>query len=412
MKSAGKHARNSSAATDLEADRFFHTMLLEPRHPFFLETSLFMTENALCSLYTDFALHNQLLIKSSSDAGRSWGEPWMLVDGAGKQVTGFHATVVCLKSGRLGLIHSTRPETGGHPGRDGGTVMFFRTSDDQGHSWSEPVLIDAHFAMCCSGHAVVLANGRIVAPVFKWISPFTGNEAEAWIMPDGEPSPTFSYSFAYVSDDEGQSWTKSLSELYISKRRAAYDLEEPTVVELKDGKLLMHLRNQTGRIYRSWSADGGIGWTWPEPLQVAASNTPCLLNRMPTGELLMVWNQNSRQEIVTGLQRHRISCAISRDEGQTWQNFKNLESLDDSDTLPPPPAGDVVVVETFEDGYAYQPPSDLKRYHRAPGVLRICYPSVAFVGDEVAIAYDYGFGVLGKRSGTKLRVIPASWFLG
>ena len=397
---------------DLEADRFYHGMALEPRHPIFIETTLFAADtNEVYCLYCDFSNHSRLVIKSSGDSGRTWGEPWTLKDGQGQSISGFHATIVRTRSGLLGLIYSAKLAGSGHRGRDGGTVLTFRSSEDEGHTWSDATLIDEHFALCCSGHAMVLSTGRIVAPAFAWISPFPGNEAEAWILPDGEPSPTFSYSFVYTSDDEGKTWRRSLSELFISVRRAAYDLEEPSVVELKDGRLLMHLRNQTGRIYRSWSTDGGTSWSRPEMLHVATSNTPCLLSRIPsTGDILMVWNQTSRQEIVTGLERHRISCAISSDEGGTWAHFKNLESLDDVAELTPPPAHEVFAYQPYEDGYSHQPPSDMSRYHRAPGVIRICYPSTAFIGDEAIVAYDYGFGVLGKKSGTKLRVIPVSWF--
>jgi hypothetical protein len=202
----------------------------------------------------------------------------------------------------------------------------------------------------------------------------------------------------------------SLSELFVSVNRAAYDCEEPTVVELKDGRLLMHLRTELGRIYRSFSKDQGLSWTRPEAMQIAASCTPHMIRRIPsTGDLLMVWNQVSRQEITTGLHRHRLSCAISKDEGQTWENFKNLESLDDATVVTPPPAWETRAVWPYESYGYYQPSPGLRRYHRAPGILRICYPTIAFTGNEVAIAYDIGGGVL-KGTGCRLRVIPVEWF--
>jgi len=44
-----------------------------------------------------------------------------------------------------------------------------------------------------------------------------------------------------------------------------------------------------------------------------------------TGDLLCVWNQVSCEEIRRGFQRGRLSAAISRDSGLTWENFKTLE---------------------------------------------------------------------------------------
>ena len=145
----------------------------------------------------------------------------------------------------------------------------------------------------------------------------------------------------------------------------------------------------------------------------------------------MVWNQASRQEIVTGLHRHRLSSAVSTDDGQTWGHFKNLESLDERTEISPPPRRWAQVIEQYE-GYGYRQPSDLSRYPRAPGVLRICYPNVLFRDDEAIIIYDYGYGTLsseetipekadphgfvdgdfvsGNNTGTKLRAVPIEWF--
>ena len=404
--SAGRGSR------DLDVDRFYSECVLEPKaRPGYSEAVVCATtDDQLLLCFTDPS-NRHITMKSSTDRGRSWGEPSDILDVRGKPIEGCHMSVILLAYGGIGMVHSGYGFPGTHPGRDGGTLTAFRTSGDNGRTWSAPVLIDDHFALCCSGHALVLPDGRILAPSFKWVSPIPGNDAEAWVLSSDEPSPTLSYSFVYVSDDAGKTWARSLSELFISVRRAAYDLEEPAVIQLKDGRLLMHLRSQTGRMYRAYSEDRGISWSRPEGLPIAAAYTPSFLCRLPSfGDLLMIWNQASRQEIMMGLQRHRLSCAISKDEGQSWENFKNLESLDDTTTVPPPPVDFVEAVQPYESYGYHQPSADLERYHRAPGVLRICYPSVAFVGDEAVIVYDYGLGTLGDRFGAKLRAVPLEWF--
>ena len=308
-----------------------------------------------------------------------------------------------LKSGKWGLIYSTPDVPDGRTGRDGGTV--FRSSDDGG-KWSLAVTVERRFGICCNGHAVVLSGGRVVVPVFKWINADPTGAAESAVNPG-----SLSYSYAYVSDDEGKTWTQSLSELFVSFYRAAYDLEEPMVIELKDGRLLMHLRSQLGRMYRSISRDRGVSWTRPEAMPIAAAYAPCMLRRIPqTGDLLMIWNQSSRMEILNGFHRHRLSSAISKDEGRTWTRFKNLESLDNVTVVKPPPSDKIEVLEQWEE-YGYYQPLGHPRYTRAPGVLRICYPDVVFRGDEALIIYDYGEGVLGDGvTGTKFRALPIAWF--
>ena len=50
---------------------------------------------------------------------------------------------------------------------------------------------------------------------------------------------------------------------------------------------------------------------------------------------LLVWNQISTKELLSGQLRHRLSTAISKDSGKTWTHFRNLESLDDRDSPGP-----------------------------------------------------------------------------
>ena len=365
--------------------------------------------------------HRYLVMKTSTDNGRTWGEFRTLRDVNGDDIRGEHHSIFRMKSGKLGMVYGdNKLFTDGHPGRDEGEGMMFRESEDEGETWSAPVLMTHGHALCTNGHAMVMSSGRIVAPAFRWISHDATAESEEFY------SPSLSYAFALVSDDEGRTWQRSLSELFVSHYRAAYDLEEPTVVELEDGRLLMHLRSQLGRMYRSTSEDGGITWSRPEGLAIAAAYTPTYLTRMPGGEILMMWNQSSRQEILTGCHRQRLSCAISRDEGETWENFKHLESLDDTTVVPPPPADRIEVIEQWEDPGYYQP-VNTKRYNRAPGVVRICYPCVVFSGGEAVVVYDYGLGTLNEareadaaearavqvegRYGIKCRTIPVGWFL-
>ncbi len=397
--------------TPLDVERFFKLDILEPAIPGHVE-SLVLEGNrsgqlwfVYSEVYTDQSIH----FKVSDDAGRTWKEDWKARDSTGRDICGFHISVLRLKSGALGMIYSDSNKEYGHSGRENHKIVHYRVSEDGGRSWCDPVLVDRSHSCCCTGHAVVLSSGRLLAPAFRWISPLSGGEAEDWNPRDGVPSPTFSYSFVHISDDEGKTWKRSLSELFISVNRAAWDLEEPTVVELRDGRLLMHLRAAMGRIYKSYSSDCGISWTRPEAVHIAAANAPTFIRRIPTtGELLMVWSQASRQEIVTSKCRIRLSCAISKDEGETWENIKNLEALDDVNIVTPPPAWETIACQPYEV-YSNLQPEPAERYHRAPGFLRVCYPTIAFTGDEVAVTYDLGCGVF-EGYGTRMRVIPSDWF--
>ena len=105
---------------------------------------------------------------------------------------------------------------------------------------------------------------------------------------------------------------------------------EPEVVELTDGKLLMIVRTQLGRIATSVSADGGDHWSPPAAFSVSAPESPSTIRQIPaTGDLLLVWNDTFTASASHGGKRTPLSTAISSDSGQTWQHRRNLEDRPD-----------------------------------------------------------------------------------
>ena len=107
--------------------------------------------------------------------------------------------------------------------------------------------------------------------------------------------------------------------------------------------------------------------------------------------------------------RHRLSCAISKDDGKTWEHFKNLESLDDVTKIEPPEIK--LYSEMYQKYVGYRQPDDLKRYHKAPGPLRIGYPTLCFLNDKAVITYGYGCkdDTVGYVA-CKIKVLPIEWF--
>ena len=398
QKQSGKQSSSSSTNTG-------HESFLLPISPRVKETSIIaLADEGVAAIYGSVLAgdNSKILMKVSADRGRTWSdaEPIRTKAPYGNQVTGSRVSPVRLKSGAIGIIY-TGPRV--RRGRDG--TLWFSKSTDEGKTWLEPTAIDPYFAVMNNDNARVLRSGRILAPVFHWISPFSGGDSE-------HEDNNLCYCWVYYSDDEGQTWNRSLSELVVSKNKGRdgwYHFEEPVVEETKkDGHLIMYGRTEMGRQYISTSQDGGVVWTWPKPGPLASSYARTQLKRIPqTGDLLAIWSQASTEEILAGVQRCRLSCAISKDDGVTWEHFRNLESLDDTTRIEPPPAEPITVyrMETF----AYRQPVDRRRYHRAPGAVRVSYASVAFIGDEVLITYDFSNNN-SSQHGTKLRILPVQWF--
>lgn len=139
---------------------------------------------------------------------------------------------------------------------------------------------------------------------------------------------------------------------------------EAAIVPLKDGRVMMLMRTTLGGQYRSLSTDGGETWSVPEPTALKGSGAPVSISRMPGGgALLAVWNHDP----ATG-KRNPLTAAVSRDEGETWTNIRNIE-------------------EGAGDAWAY--------------------PAVTWLGDRALLSY---FSYTGGHT-LWLRSIPASWFL-
>jgi hypothetical protein len=373
--------------------KILHSDLVLPAGRESKEACLLPLEGGRLALfYSQPEAGRRLAMRVSTDRGRKWGEPTPLQTVKGQPILGYRTSPVRLRSGAIGLFHTHVPHV--LRGRDG--PLRFHVSKDEGRTWSEGIFVDPVFAVQRNGTARVIAQGRIVAPVFLWLSSLPGGESES------EDNSTC-YSWTYTSDDEGDSWKASQSQLLVrlnQGRDGYYSFEEPCIEELHDGRLLMFGRTELGRQFVSYSRDHGVSWTDPQPGPLASSYAPALLARIPrTHDLLTIWNQSSPEEILHGLHRHRLTCAISSDDGKTWKHLRNLESRDATTHVEPPPVK-VYRMDMKKYGYAEGPPS------------RLCYPSVAFVGDEAIICYDYGEIISGanKLHTTKLVVVPVEWF--
>ena len=136
----------------------------------------------------------------------------------------------------------------------------------------------------------------------------------------------------YSSDDNGKTWRRGRSMLNIvSPSGRAYAAQEPGVVELKDGHILLWIRTNAGCQFMSCSADRGETWSAPQPSWLRSPTSPATIKRLPSGDLLAVWNDHeSRFDLKRkggwDGKRTPLSAALSGDEGETWQGAKVIEN--------------------------------------------------------------------------------------
>ena len=331
----------------------------------------------------------------SKDRGRTWsaGEP--LQTGNEPIIgTGAPTCLVRLQSGKLGLLYGRFSGTAG--GTLAGYALCFRTSDDEGDSWSEEIPINLPGETASNYHDVLfqLRSGRLVLPT-RFCPPCTFPElkdAGAYGTFQGKRfkteghahGPEIDTSQVYFSDDEGNTWRRSPQDIVIWHQDGyggMWPCDEPGAVQLRDGRLLMMFRTTLGRLYQSFSDDEGLTWSLPQPTTLASSYSPCRLRVIPTtGDLLCVWNQVSGDEIRRGFRRSRLSLAISTDDGGSWGHFKTLEVGGPADRANRIAPTTKLVWFAARKNLAILPAD----------MIYVSYPNAHFFGDEVVLLYDFG----------------------
>lgn len=258
----------------------------------------------------------------SEDDGITWTrEDRILVENEATLRTGA-ASLVRLTSGAIALFYLVV-----NSGID--CVPYMRISKDEGRTWSERVRVapqDGYYTV--NGDRVIqLSSGRIIVPVSfppggykKSSSSAKDDVAKEAIIGSSLPCR----STCFFSDDEGTTWQQSQTILE-SPWQSKSGLQEPGVVELKDGSIMMFMRSDLGGQFFSYSQDEGKTWLSPVPSSLIGPCSPATIKRIPaTGDLLAIWNTPSKA-CTRPLPRCTLSAAISKDEGKTWQNIKTLE---------------------------------------------------------------------------------------
>ena len=200
--------------------------------------------------------------------------------------------------------------------------------------WSDPKRIFEGYVGALNG-VLQLESGRIVVPHQFWVP---GLRSEP---PTGSHVVTTSYS-----DDGGRSWRISPARLTSPCRSdyigSNYGATEPVAVQLRDGRVWMLIRTQTGFLYESFSPDG-VEWSEARPTPFRSSNSPANLLRLPDGRLVVFWNNCENPSRVDGepvyTTRDALHVAVSTDEGRTWKGYREA-FRDPNRNQPPPRRGD------------------------------------------------------------------------
>ena len=267
----------------------------------------------------------------SSDDGKTWTEQDVQIISNESGLNVMSANLLRLDNGNIALFYLKKESlTDCRP--------ILRISQDEAKTWSEPlecIKDNVGYYVLNNDRVIQLNSGRLIVPVSRHATP------------DTEWSNTGTIS-VYYSDDYGQSWQQSIE---VSNPDSAM-LQEPGVVALSDGRIMMFLRTDSGVQYLSYSADNGKSWSPAEASNIRSPRSPASIERIPsTGHLLMAWNNNGGDIPSIAGKRTPFNVAISKDEGKSWQLNKTL----------------------FEDPDGWY-----------------CYTAIDFVGEHVLLGHSAG----------------------
>ena len=253
-----------------------------------------------------------IVMRRSTDNGRTWSEPLTIAEGTGRK-QGFgdaalveceNGDVVCVFVGGNGLFASSQAD----PIRS-----YVCRSSDKGLSWSEPEDItfqlwgdQATRPMCRNYRASFFGSGNGLR--------LTRGEHAGRIMFAAamvRKNSNVADNFVVYSDDNGMTWKVS--------QRAYEGGDEAKLMELEDGRVLISVR-QTGARGYNYSSNGGLAWG-------TQGRWECMKSNACNGDMLRLAATDRGDScnillhsIPNSMERRDVSIYVSYDEGLTWQD--------------------------------------------------------------------------------------------
>ena len=300
----------------------------------------------------------------STDDGTSWGDERTIVTAKGDNAQNvMSVNLRRMGNGDLALFYCIR--AGANDIR-----THLRRSADEGENWDEAksCVEPAGYFVMNNDRVVRLATGRWIIPVGFHRNGYDSYDKNRVVRFDSCAVDVF-----FLSDDDGETWTEAPTKCLLPfTRYADSGLQEPGILELKNGVLRAWARTRLGRQWEMYSFDQGESWTAPEPSRFTSPCSPLSMKRAPDSDkIVAVWNPIPNYQGREGWShgawtggRTPLVLSTSIDEGKSWS--------------------DLVVLENEPDhGY--------------------CYTSIQFTDSSMFLAYCAG-GVADKGCLNRLRV--------
>ncbi len=258
----------------------------------------------------------KMLAFRSSDKGKTWKGPTVAFDSSQSH----HGFVPLIPRGSKRIYaFGTQPIPGMVGDRSKGLhencPIGFRYSDDDGSTWSDVTLIRPENDPAFTGMSCVR---MCETDADTWL---IGSHDGIWRR-KGSSAPVTTRQYILRSEDQGKTW-----QLLPKQRPGGWHLEkydrmdEGTLVNLRDGKVLLAIRTAEGHIWESRSQDDGRTWSDPKPTTLVHPDAPPMVFHLRDGKTLIALIHNRYdpgRPHFDKAARNELWCSISKDEGRTW----------------------------------------------------------------------------------------------
>lgn len=248
---------------------------------------------------SDFG-NGYLASRYSIDKGKTWSTEDQLVVKQEGTMNVMSVSLLRLNNGTIALFYARKNS-------EEDCMPMMRISTNEARTWSDPVSCIADkqgYFVLNNNRVVQLKSGRLLMPVALHKTSNGKWQNKATI-------------YAYYSDNNGATWICSDA----VPNNSDIITQEPGVVELRKGIIMMFIRASGGIQQLSYSKDKGETWSHIESSNIKSPLSPASITRIPsTGDLLMVWNNNGQDQ-----KRTPFNIGISKDEGKSWSHIKTLE---------------------------------------------------------------------------------------
>lgn len=288
----------------------------------------------------------------SQDKGETWSESYVMISAETFGVSNvMSVSFMRMQNGDLGVFFIAK-FVPGH------SKVILARSNDEGKTFYKNTECTynqiASYYVLNNSRVIRTQSGRIIIPLACHGSGVNSAGEEFF---NQHASVMFLFS-----DDDGETFERLPCTL-TGPINSKSGLQEPGIIELKNGVLWAYFRTDMMYQYESYSMDGGQRWTTPQPSRFTSPCSPMKIARdKETDMLVAIWNPipryNGRKFGISD--RTPFVWAISYDDGRTWGEASLIE-------------------DDYNRGF--------------------CYPAIHFLGNgEMLISYCSG----GEKDGTIL----------